>query len=208
MFSSQYRDYPFSNKLIIIFRKNIRKNCYCINMRKIFFNLLTSFRALADYTERFVSVGEPSNLSQQERAKLGSNWILGEVSRIMNANSIDIDDFGEKVAPERLARLATLNSRGMVNTATAKSMLEEMFNTGKDPDTILEKGERRQISDTQEIEGTVVEVITANPQAVADFEAGKEQALKFLVGQVMKATRGRANPQMVNELLKKKLGGD
>jgi len=170
-------------------------------------NLLTSSKAMADYEEKFVAIGKPTNLPIPEIAKLGSNWLLGEVSRIMNANNIDITDFRAKVSPERLVRLSVLNSQAVVNTATAKSMLEEMFNTGKDPDTILKEGERRQISDTQEIEEVVSQVIMANAQAVADFKAGKEAALKFLIGKVMGATGGRANPKLVNELLRKRLEG-
>jgi aspartyl-tRNA(Asn)/glutamyl-tRNA(Gln) amidotransferase subunit B len=86
-------------------------------------------------------------------------------------------------------------------------MLEEMFNTGKDPDTLLKEGERSQISDAQELDEAVSQVIATNARAVADYKAGKEQALKFLVGQVMKTTKGRANPQLLNELIKKKLEG-
>ncbi len=95
-----------------------------------------------------------------------------------------------------------------VTTATAKSVLEEMFNTGKSADDIVREKGLSQISDTGAIEQAVVQVINSNPQAVSDYRAGKETAIKFLVGQVMKATRGRANPQMVNELLKKKLAGE
>ncbi len=80
-----------------------------------------------------------------------------------------------------------------------------MYKTGNDATDIISQRGLSQISDAQKIETAVVEVITANAQAVADYKAGKEQALKFLVGQVMKATKGRANPQLVNELLRKKL---
>ncbi|MFC1974553.1 Asp-tRNA(Asn)/Glu-tRNA(Gln) amidotransferase subunit GatB [Chloroflexota bacterium] len=167
-------------------------------------DLLTEDKDMADYFENSLKNVSPDQL--QKMAKMVSNWILGEASRIMNAHNIDIVEFSEKVSPERLFQLTVLNSQGIVNTPTAKSMLEEMFNTGKDPDTLLKEGERGQISDTQEIEEAVSEAINANPQPVADFKAGKEQALKFLVGQVMKATKGRANPKLVNELLMKKLG--
>jgi aspartyl-tRNA(Asn)/glutamyl-tRNA(Gln) amidotransferase subunit B len=170
-------------------------------------NLLTSSKAMADYFEDFVKIGEPHNLSQPERAKLGSNWILGEVSRIMNAKSIDILDFGQKVSPERLVRLAALNSQAVINTATAKSVLEEMFKTGQGADEIINQRGLSQISDTQQLEETVSQVIEANARAVADFKAGKAPALQFLVGQVMRATKGRANPKVVNELLKRKLEG-
>jgi len=170
-------------------------------------NLLTSSRAMADYFEDFMKTGEPHNLSQPERAKLGSNVILGEVSGIMNANKTDIVGFKQKVSAERLARLLSLNSEGAVSTASSKSMLWEMFDTGKEPDTLVREQGLHQISDTEEVKEIVSQVFEANPKAVADFKAGKEQALKFLVGQVMKATRGRANPKVVNELLKKRLEG-
>ncbi|MFC2056176.1 Asp-tRNA(Asn)/Glu-tRNA(Gln) amidotransferase subunit GatB [Chloroflexota bacterium] len=168
-------------------------------------NLLTGTSATADYFEDFVKTGEPHNLSQPERAKLGSNWILGEASRIMNDNNIKTVDFSKKVSPERLSGLLVLESQHVINVPTAKSMLEEMFKTGKDPTTLLKEGERGQISDTQELEEVAAQAITANAQAVADYKAGKEQALKFLVGQIMSTTKGRANPKLVNELIKKKL---
>ncbi len=170
-------------------------------------NLLTSSRAMADYEEDFVKTGKPRNLSKPERAKLGSNVILGEVSRIINANNIDIIKFREKVSPERLARLLSLDSEGAISTATAKSVLWEMFETGRDAAEIIQERGLSQISDAGEVEDTVIEVINSNPKPVADFKAGKEPALKFLVGQVMKATKGRANPMVVNEVLKKKLAG-
>ena len=162
-------------------------------------SLLTNSRAMADYFENVLR--ENSKLS----AKEVSNWLLGEVSRIMNANSIDTVDFSERVGPKQLARLSALTSEGAVSTATSKSVLEEMFKTGKDADEIIARRGLSQISDTEQLRETVSQVITANTQAVADYKAGKEQALKFLVGQVMKATRGRANPKLVNELLKEKL---
>ncbi len=168
-------------------------------------DLLTSSKAMADYFEDFMTVGEPRNLSPSERAKLGGNWILGEVSRIVNANNIDILAFRKKVSPERLVRLSVLNSQAVINTATAKSVLEGMFKTGQDADEIISQRGLNQISDSQQLEEAVSRVIEANAPAVADFKAGKAPALQFLVGQVMRATKGRANPRVVNELLKQKL---
>jgi aspartyl-tRNA(Asn)/glutamyl-tRNA(Gln) amidotransferase subunit B len=170
-------------------------------------DLLTSSRAMADYEEEFVAVATstPANLPKAEAAKIGSKWLLGEVSRIMNAKSIYIVEFRELVSPDKLVRLTVLNSAGTVSAATSKSMLEEMYNTGKDSDTLLKEGERSQISDTGEIEEIVGQVIEANPKAVADYKAGKAQSLTFLVGQVMRVTKGRANPKLVNEQLKKRL---
>jgi aspartyl-tRNA(Asn)/glutamyl-tRNA(Gln) amidotransferase subunit B len=167
--------------------------------------LLTGSREMADYAEAFIKAGESAGMTVPERAKLGSNWILGEVSRIMNANGIDISGFGEKVSAVNLNRLTELNLEGKISAATAKSMLEEMYNTGKDADILLKEGDRGQISDADQLEEAISQAITANEQAVEDYRAGKEAAVKFLVGQVMKVTRGRANPQLVNELMKSKL---
>ncbi len=168
-------------------------------------NLLTSSQAMADYEEDLVKTGEPGHLSLTERAKLGSNWILGEISRIMNANNISIADFRERVSPERLSQLITLNSQGIVSASTAKPVLEEMFKTGKDAIDIITQRGLSQISDTREVREVISQVIQANAQAVADYKAGKEQALKFLVGQVMKITRGRANPNLAGKLIIEKL---
>ncbi len=161
-------------------------------------DLLTREKAMAEYFEEGVRVGE--EVSPKEL----SNWLLGEVSRIINAGNIDIDDFRKKVKPPMLVELI-LSSHGAINAATAKTVLENMFKTGKTADEIIKESGLSQISDTQELEKIVAEVINSNVQPVADFKAGKEMALKFLVGQVMKATKGRANPQLVNEVLKQKL---
>ncbi|MFQ6121700.1 MAG: Asp-tRNA(Asn)/Glu-tRNA(Gln) amidotransferase subunit GatB [Dehalococcoidales bacterium] len=167
--------------------------------------LLTSSKAMADYEEEIINVAELHDLPVPERAKLGSNWLLGEVSRIMNANYITMEEYQKRVSPEKLAQLIAYNTRAIINTATAKSVHEEMFKTGKTALDIITQRGLSQISDIQKLEEVVTEVITANTQAVADFKSGKEQALKFLVGQVMKATKGRANPAVANEVLKKKL---
>ena len=168
-------------------------------------NLLTATRDMADYEEEFVAVGAPLDLSKAEVAKQGSNWLLGEVSRLMNANGIDILDFRTKVGPERLVSLSVLNSRGTVSMATAKTVLETMFQTGRKAEEIVAEQGLGQISDSGAIGAEVKAVIESNQPAVADYRAGKETALKFLVGQVMKATRGRANPQLVMKELQKRL---
>ncbi len=168
-------------------------------------NLLTSSKAMADYFEECLRTEGYKKLPKDKGAKEVSNWLLGEVSRIMNANNIDIVDFGRRVSPKEFAGLLVLHSQAVVNTATAKSVLEEMFKTGKNADEIITQRGLSQISDTAAIEAEVITVINNNKPAVADYKAGREQAIKFLVGQVMKATGGRANPKLVNELLKKKL---
>jgi aspartyl-tRNA(Asn)/glutamyl-tRNA(Gln) amidotransferase subunit B len=161
-------------------------------------NLLTSSKAMADYFEECWRVNE------KVPAKEVSNWILGEVSRITNEESIGLDEFGKRVSPEHLSGLI-LASHGAISVATAKSVLEEMFRTGKPSGEIIAQQGLAQISDTKQLEEIVKEVINSNAQAVADYKGGKKESLKFLVGQVMRATKGRANPALVNELLGKKL---
>jgi aspartyl-tRNA(Asn)/glutamyl-tRNA(Gln) amidotransferase subunit B len=161
-------------------------------------NLLTSSKAMADYFEDCLKV------TKELSAKEVSNWLLGEVSRIMNDNNIDVDEFRKRVSPKHLSELI-LDSHSKINIVTGKIVLDEMSRTAMTSGEIIVQRGLAQISDTRAIEQAVVEVINSNPQAVGDYRAGKETAIKFLVGQVMKATRGRANPQMVNELLKKKL---
>ncbi len=168
-------------------------------------SLLTASKAMADYFEESTKTEEYKKLPQAKAAKEVSNWLLGEVSSIMNANNIDISEFKKRVSPVKLGGLLNLCSQAVVNVATAKSVLEEMFKTGSTALEIITQQGLSQISDTQELEKIVVEVINSNVQPVADYRAGKEQALKFLVGQVMRATKGRANPKMVNEVLKQKL---
>jgi aspartyl-tRNA(Asn)/glutamyl-tRNA(Gln) amidotransferase subunit B len=160
---------------------------------------ITNSKGMADYFEDSVKV------SKDVKPKDISNWLLGEASHIINANNIDIQEFRKKIEPAQTTRITILNSEGVINAPTAKLVYMEMFNTGKPADAIIKERGLSQISDTGELEKIVAEVINSNVQPVADYRAGKETALKFLVGQVMKATRGRANPQLVNDVLKQKL---
>lgn len=166
-------------------------------------NLLTSSRAMADYFEACQRVGALHSLSLPKRAKTVSNWLLGEFSRLLNTTNTEISDC--RVSPEQLCQLLDLIHKGSISSTSAKVVFEEMFNTGKHATDIITQRGLSQISDTQEVKEIVSQVIIANAQAVADYKAGKPQALTFLVGQVMRVTRGRANPKRVNELLKKKL---
>ncbi len=160
--------------------------------------LLTSSKSLAAYFE------EGTKISQDATPKEVANWLNGEVIRIINANNIDIEQFREKVSPEMFVDLIQ-SSHGKINAVTAKSVLEQMFASGRSADEIIRQSGVSQISDTGELEKIAAEVIKSNVQPVADYKAGKEAAFKFLVGQVMKASKGRANPQLVNEVLKKML---
>jgi len=166
-------------------------------------NLLTGSREMADYFESCLKTGIPSSLSSDKRAKMIGNWLLGEFSRMLNATNTDISM--SKVSPEQLCRLLNMVQKDSISGPSAKKVFEEMFSTGRDVNDIVSQLGLNQISDTQELEEAISQVISANPQAVADYEGGKTQSLTFLIGQVMKATRGRANPRLVDEMLKKKL---
>ncbi len=136
-----------------------------------------------------------------------ANWLMGEVSRLLNAGSGALTQ--GSVEPDGLAELLTLVDRGVLNGATAKTVLEEMFHSGERAAAIVTRKGLGQISDEDKLEAAVGEVLSANPRAVADYRGGKTGALGFLVGQVMKLTKGRGNPETVNRLLRGKLeGGD
>jgi len=170
-------------------------------------DLLIGSKAMADYFEDCLRTDEFKKLPSGKGAKEVSNWLLGETSRIINATSTDIEDFRERVSPAHLCGLILSTSGGTINIATAKSVLEDMYQTGKSADDIIAQRGLSQISDTDAIEAEVIAAIKNNEAAVADYKSGKVAALKFLVGQVMKATKGRANPALVNDLLKRKLEG-
>ncbi len=168
-------------------------------------DLLTDSRVLADYFEDCLNTAGFKKLPTGKGAKEVTNWLLGSASSIINASHIDFEQFRKKIGPERFTQLLVMISSAVVNQVVAKSVLEEMFKTGKAAEEIIRERGLSQISDTSELEKIVAEVINSNVQPVADYRAGKEKAFKFLVGQVMRATRGRANPQLVNEVLKQKL---
>ncbi|AGL01868.1 Asp-tRNA(Asn)/Glu-tRNA(Gln) amidotransferase subunit GatB [Desulfoscipio gibsoniae] len=157
--------------------------------------VLTTTRELADYYEQCVELFN--------NPKLVSNWIMGDLARMMNASGQEIGDV--RISPAQLAKMLQLLDKGTISGKIAKTVFEEMFNTGKDPGQVVEEKGLVQISDAGLIDKVVEEVIAANPKSVEDYRAGKEKAIGFLVGQVMKSTKGKANPGMVNKLLKEKL---
>jgi aspartyl-tRNA(Asn)/glutamyl-tRNA(Gln) amidotransferase subunit B len=137
--------------------------------------------------------------------KLAANWIMGEISKRLNASGADID--AAPVGPELLARLIARISDGTISNNAAKQVFESLW-TGEatDVDAVIESKGLKQVSDTGAIEAILDEVLAANQKSVDEYRAGKDKAFNALVGQAMKATKGKANPALVNELLKKKLG--
>ncbi len=159
-------------------------------------DVLTETKALVDYFE------ETTKISGD--AKTTSNWIMGEVLRVLKEARIDIKDL--KIKPAELAALIKLIKDGTISGKIAKSVFDEMVTNGKKPDEIIKEKGLLQISDSAELEKHVLSVIDKNPDEVKKFLSGQEQVLGFLVGQIMKATRGRANPKVVNDILRRELG--
>ncbi|MBI4301877.1 MAG: Asp-tRNA(Asn)/Glu-tRNA(Gln) amidotransferase subunit GatB [Chloroflexi bacterium] len=158
--------------------------------------LLTSSKAMADFFEACL-------MEKPQRAKVVSNWILGELSHLINVEGIEISQ--APITPTHLVEMLDFIEEGTLNLTIAKEVLEEMFHTGKAAAQIIEERGLTQISDVQELEELVERILAAHSQAALDFKAGKNQAISFLIGRVMKETRGRANPTLVNRVLKEKL---
>ncbi len=157
--------------------------------------VLTAERAMADYFEAVVKAGAP--------AKLAANWIMGDLQALLTEGRIDIANC--PVTAENLAAMIALIEDGTISGKIAKDLLPEMLESGKAPKTLVEQKGLVQISDSGELEAVAREIIEANPGPAADFRSGKEKALGFLVGQMMKATKGKANPKMANEIIRKAL---
>ena len=162
-------------------------------------NVLTSSKAMADYFENCVKLMDSS------KAKAVSNWLLGDFSRLLNATNTEIENV--KISPKHLAEMLDLVDNGTISGPAAKIVLEEMFRTGQRASEIIAEKKLSQISDVGEIREVVKQVIANNSGAVADYASGKQQALTFIIGQVMKTTRGRANPGVVREIIIQELGG-
>jgi aspartyl-tRNA(Asn)/glutamyl-tRNA(Gln) amidotransferase subunit B len=167
--------------------------------------ILSSDRAVSDWFEAALAplpTGEGSGVGAS-RAKSVSNWIQGEVFRLMKANGIpnsEIDSI--KVTPAQLAGLIGLVDAGTININTAKAVFEEMFATGEDAQKIVEAKGLAQVSDAGALQTMIDEVIAANPQQVQNYLKGQDKLFGFFVGQVMKATKGKGNAPLINQLLK------
>ena len=157
--------------------------------------VLTTSRQMADYFDAAVRNGAD--------AKLVANWIMGDLSKHLNLENKDISE--SLVTAENLAAMVTLISKGTISSKIAKTVFEEMWKTGDDPEKIVKEKGLVQITDTKAIEEIVDAVIAANPKPVEDYKGGNAKSIGFLVGQVMKQSKGKANPGVVNDLLKGKL---
>jgi aspartyl-tRNA(Asn)/glutamyl-tRNA(Gln) amidotransferase subunit B len=162
--------------------------------------ILSESRNRADFFESAVALTKGDQLA---RAKALANWINGDLARLLNQAGIGIED--SLVTPQGLSELLDLQDGGTVSGRTAKEVLEKMFKTGQPPKQIVEEEGLAQMGAGEEFDPIVEKVLDANPKAVQDYKGGKEEAIKFLIGQVMRETRGRARPDMVSQILKEKL---
>jgi len=157
--------------------------------------VLTASRELADYYEETVRLsGEP---------KLASNWVMGDILRFLNEDKRSVREC--PVAPASLAELIRLIREGAISGKMAKEVSEAMYRTGKPPATIVAERGLVQITDETALAAAIAEILEKNPAQVAQYKAGKEKVFGFFVGQAMKETQGKANPQLINEILKKML---
>ena len=165
--------------------------------------LLTGSPGLADYYEASVDSFAKANGGADGAAKAAANWTLTELGRLANEAHIEIHE--SPVTPERLAGLLLLLDAGTIGAAQAKTAIEKMFETGRSARDVVEELGLAQIADPGQLEAAVRQAIADSPQAVSDYLSGKETAVRFLVGRVMKVTRGKANPSVAGGLLVEQL---
>lgn len=158
-------------------------------------DILTSSRDLARFYEEIVK--------EFNNPKVVSNWVMGEMMRLMNEEAKELNEL--LVTPTHMVELLGLIDKGTISGKIAKTVFEEMFHTGKKAAAIVEEKGLTQISDEGALIGIVEEVMAKNQKSIDDFKNGKDKALGALVGQVMKATKGRANPEMVNKLIRERI---
>lgn len=157
--------------------------------------VLTGSKALAKFFEDTVRL--------HNNPKAVSNWIMSEVLRILNDKGIEIQELNLK--PEQLAQLLNLIENGTISGSIGKKVFEDVIETGKDPEVIVKEKGLVQVSDEGQIREIVKQVLEQNQKSVKDYKSGKEKAFGFLVGQIMRATKGKANPQVANKILKEEL---
>lgn len=158
-------------------------------------DIITDSKKLADLFEQTTAIcNQPKKVS---------NWIMGEVMRILKDRSLEPDDI--TFSPENLAKLIALVEAGTINGSVAKDVFVKIFDEDVDPDRYIEENGLKQVNDEGELRAVIEKVIADNPQSVSDYRGGKVQAMGYLVGQTMKAMKGKANPGMVNQILKELL---
>ena len=157
--------------------------------------IITESKHMADLFEAATDIcGQPKKVS---------NWLLGETLRLMKETETDAQDL--RFSPEHLAKLIWLADKKLITGSVAKEVFEVMFEENVDPERYVEEMGLKTVNDEDSLRKTIAEVIAANPQSVADYRSGKEKAIGFLVGQTMKAMKGKADPAAVNQILREEI---
>ncbi len=170
--------------------------------------LITQSKHYVAYFKNSVALGTGTSANMKQRAKIISNWMLGELTRLLNAQNVKPEEAHDKVPEANFVEMLDLIDKGTLSGPLSKTVFEEMFNSGKKASAIVAEKGLRQISDSGELAIIVDKIIADNEKAVVDYKAGKEASLTFLIGQVMKASKGKANPAVVRQLIVDKLGGN
>ena len=150
---------------------------------------------MADFFDEGVKTGA--------KPKTVSNWLMGDISKVLNDKEMEPADI--PFTAEQLAKMISLIEKGTISNSAAKKVLDAMFETPEDPEKLVEKLGLAQVSDEGAIAAMIQDVLAQNPQSIADYKAGKDKAMGFLVGQTMRLSKGKANPQVINKLLKEAL---
>ena len=211
--ADEYRYFPdpdlpivrLSSELIETFRNNLpelpdAKRLRFIEEHKLSTNdaeFLSASREISEYFEKVLAL--------EASPKLACNWIIGDLTRVMNESGKTLKDIN--LSPEHLADLTKFIESGEISSKIAKTVFEEMLASAKAPEVIIEEKGLKQISDEGELGRIASELLAANPEQVEQYRAGKTKVIGFFVGQMMKQTRGRGNPAVINRLLKEKLDG-
>jgi aspartyl-tRNA(Asn)/glutamyl-tRNA(Gln) amidotransferase subunit B len=164
-------------------------------------DLLTTDRYIADYYEAAVEAARPVNGSAKDVA----NWVVGELFRLLNDSGLPSSALNERMPPAHIASVLDLLAKGTINRPSAKQVFEQSFQKGTDPAQLVKEQGLTQISDSSELAELARQIIANNDKAVNEYRKGKTTAIQFLVGQMMKATKGKANPQTAREVLETEL---
>jgi len=182
---------------------------YCFSDKEA--KILAGDKALASYTEEVISelrawidsTGDDWERQKHKLAKAAANWLINELSRHLKIDGLSIKKI--KITPENFAELICLIYQNKINSSAAQTILEYMYKNGGDPIQIMADLKLEQLDDKEALEKVIAEIILKNQKQVEEYKAGKTNVLQFLVGQVMSATKGKANPKILIELLKKLL---
>lgn len=154
--------------------------------------IITNNRELADYYEKITAV--------TDEYKLASNWLIGDILSVLNDKKLSINEF--IISPDNLGKLINLIKEGIISSKIAKEVFAEMLNNNSDPETIVKERNLVQISNPEELSEIIKQITAKHPEQVSDYKSGKEKVFGFFIGQIMKETKGKANPKLVNDLLK------